>query len=213
MDFTWLNDPIVKMFLTGIFVSGFGYLTSQAADKKFSLKMLAATVVTSVFVVFVLLESGATVITEADIVAQMVVFGAVTLAVYRFFDYVAFRIFGIPQVQMFIVKRSRLQGVMNPLIKFTATPRDGVAPLTVTVKDTSDLVKYWSFGDAYVNAVPREAYAHIYQKAGVYQIRGHASGTEFSDAITITVIAPKPEPVKKNFLEILWIIIKAFFGK
>jgi hypothetical protein len=92
---------------------------------------------------------------------------------------------------------ARVSGSSLQFANFTATPRSGKAPLTVSFNDTSKttskidlLARLWQFGDGTKDYGPNPI--HVYQKAGNYSVKFDAydNGVENSinktDFITVT---------------------------
>lgn len=77
-----------------------------------------------------------------------------------------------------------------PSARFTATPTEGVAPLTVTFTDTSTggpiTVWYWNFGDSSSAIVTASGVSHMYTAAGNYAVTETVSGPGGSSTISAT---------------------------
>ncbi len=81
---------------------------------------------------------------------------------------------------------------------FSATPTEGVAPLTVVFTNTSSgdfTDSLWQFGDGLTSTL--ESPTHIYDQAGAYTVTLTISGTSGTDTLVrpnyITVSAPAPD--------------------
>jgi PKD repeat protein len=90
---------------------------------------------------------------------------------------------------------------VTPVANFTATPKSGVAPLTVTFTDTSTNTPTswkWSFGDGDPTNSTVQNPIHKYSNAGTYTVSLNATNTAGSNTkiengyITITVAAVAP---------------------
>ena len=83
-----------------------------------------------------------------------------------------------------------------PVANFTASPRSGTAPLTVSFTDTSDgdtiTLWYWQFGDGMNSSIQNPV--HIYQNAGNYTVSFEIANSVGSNTTTrvdyITVSNP-----------------------
>ncbi|HUJ71328.1 MAG TPA: PKD domain-containing protein, partial [Verrucomicrobiae bacterium] len=87
-----------------------------------------------------------------------------------------------------------------PVASFTATPTEGVVPLTVNFTDTSAGIvtsRTWDFGDGASDTAL--SVAHMYSAAGVYSVSltvfGPGGTNTLSQAGLIVVTTPPPAPV------------------
>lgn len=212
IDFSFLNDPVVKMFITGVFLAGYGYIT-RTSEKDFSLTAFLSTVLTGVLVVVALLSSGVTVITEAPFVLQMGLFVSVTYAIQRALDNLFLRFSKKPAVQAFV---ARPQGTTDATIRFSIQYLGSrITPVDVMFTALTDGITRWNFGDGgfgYFDQIGQKTIIHRYLKDGTFQVRAFV-GSVMSEPQEVTILSapgPEPKPVKENWLSIFIRLVRAF---
>jgi PKD repeat protein len=100
-----------------------------------------------------------------------------------------------------------LLGAISPTASFSASPTNGVAPLSVTFTDTSlgSVTNWsWTFGDGGTTNLTTNSVLYIYNTAGVYSVTEIVSGFAGSSTNTVAncISVMLPPPPVASFLAV-----------